>query len=254
MDKCPTTPAGRKVDAQGCEVDSDNDGVLNAQDKCPTTPAGRKVNADGCELDGDNDGVVDALDQCPTTAPGRKVDHRGCDIDSDNDGVPNVFDNCPNTPAGQRVNDKGCVPDGDNDGVPDAIDLCPTTPTGDKVDAKGCTLLETINLKGVVFDMNSDKLRPESFAILDQAAETLKRYNYPKTEVGGHTDDIGNDDYNMKLSERRAKAVMQYLIGKGCPESSLSARGYGETQPIADNAPPPQGQLANRRVELRFDR
>ncbi len=255
MDKCPTTPAGRKVDAQGCEIDSDsdNDGVLDTQDKCPTTPAGRKVNADGCELDGDQDGVIDALDQCPTTAAGRKVDHRGCDIDSDNDGVPNVLDNCPNTPAGLRVNEKGCEPDGDNDGVPDSLDQCPTTPAGDKVDAKGCTLMETITLQGVVFNLNSDTLRPESFAILDNAAEVLKRHDYPMTEVAGHTDDIGNDGYNLKLSDRRAQAVMCYLTDKGVPAANLSAKGYGETAPIAENTTE-AGRLANRRVELRIVR
>lgn len=65
-DKCPNTPAGRKVDANGCELDSDGDGVVDAVDRCPNTPAGRTVNAVGCELDSDNDGIVDALDKCPT--------------------------------------------------------------------------------------------------------------------------------------------------------------------------------------------
>jgi OOP family OmpA-OmpF porin len=78
IDKCPTTPAGRTVNAQGCELDGDKDGVVDALDKCPTTPAGRTVNAQGCELDGDKDGVVDALDKCPNTKVGNTVDVNGC--------------------------------------------------------------------------------------------------------------------------------------------------------------------------------
>ena len=82
MDKCPGTPAGATVNADGCEPvvdkDSDGDGVLDSADKCPDTPAGIKVNADGCELDSDGDGVVDSKDQCPDTPKGDRVDEFGC--------------------------------------------------------------------------------------------------------------------------------------------------------------------------------
>ncbi len=78
QDSCPQTPAGRRVDAQGCELDGDKDGVVDALDNCPSTPAGRSVDAQGCELDGDKDGVVDALDKCPKSAEGVKVDVNGC--------------------------------------------------------------------------------------------------------------------------------------------------------------------------------
>lgn len=78
VDKCPTTPAGRTVDTQGCERDGDQDGVVDALDKCPATPAGRTVNPQGCERDGDKDGVVDALDKCPNTKAGNTVDVNGC--------------------------------------------------------------------------------------------------------------------------------------------------------------------------------
>ncbi|MFA5082025.1 MAG: OmpA family protein [Hydrogenophilaceae bacterium] len=90
-------------------LDGDHDGVTDDKDKCPTTPAGRKVNAQGCELDGDNDGVVDALDRCPTTPAGRKVDAKGCELDGDNDGVVDALDQCPTTPAGDKVDSKGCT-------------------------------------------------------------------------------------------------------------------------------------------------
>lgn len=82
MDKCPGTPAGAKVDANGCELDSDGDGVVDSRDKCPGTPAGTKVDADGCPVDGDadGDGVKDSKDQCPGTPAGAKVNDVGCEI------------------------------------------------------------------------------------------------------------------------------------------------------------------------------
>jgi len=89
-------------------VDSDGDGVSDDKDRCPDTPAGAQVNADGCELDGDGDGVVDRLDQCPATPVGHKVNAQGCEMDSDGDGVLDDVDQCPTTPAGDQVDDKGC--------------------------------------------------------------------------------------------------------------------------------------------------
>jgi OOP family OmpA-OmpF porin len=77
-DKCPNTPAGQKVDASGCELDDDGDGVINRLDQCPMTPAGAKVDANGCELDDDGDGVVNSKDQCPDTPKGDRVDSYGC--------------------------------------------------------------------------------------------------------------------------------------------------------------------------------
>jgi OOP family OmpA-OmpF porin len=82
MDRCPGTPAGARVDAQGCELDSDGDGVVDRLDRCPNTPAGARVDAQGCELDSDGDGVVDALDQCPNTPRGDQVDAKGCTLAS----------------------------------------------------------------------------------------------------------------------------------------------------------------------------
>ncbi len=90
LDKCPNTPAGVKVDKNGCAIDSDNDGVPNYLDKCPNTPAGVKVDKNGCAVDSDNDGVADYLDKCPNTPKGMKVDKNGCAI-SFNFGV--TFDN-----------------------------------------------------------------------------------------------------------------------------------------------------------------
>lgn len=231
--------------------DADKDGVPDDKDRCPDTPAGAKVDANGCELDSDGDGVVDRLDKCPGTPAGARVDAKGCELDSDGDGVVDRLDKCPDTPAGRKVNAQGCELDSDGDGVVDAIDQCPDTPAGDKVDNKGCTLPSTIVLKGVNFDNDSAVLKAEARAILDDSAKTLKRYPGVKAEVAGHTDARASDSHNQALSQRRAQAVVDYLIAAGVPADALSAKGYGEAEPVADNATA-EGRAQNRRVELRI--
>jgi OmpA-OmpF porin, OOP family len=80
QDRCPNTPAGVRVNADGCPPDRDGDGVHDDADRCPNTPRGATVGPDGCELDEDSDGVVDRLDRCPGTPPNTQVDARGCEI------------------------------------------------------------------------------------------------------------------------------------------------------------------------------
>lgn len=232
-------------------ADSDGDGVTDDKDKCPNTPKGRKVNAEGCELDSDGDGVVDGLDKCPNTPAGRKVDSNGCELDSDGDGVVDGLDKCPNTPAGRKVDASGCEIDTDGDGLVDGVDKCPTVYAKT---ADGCPLPEAsppkkLILEGVNFDNDKATLRPDALTVLDNAAETLKEWGEAKIEVAGHTDSKASDDYNMKLSQKRAEAVRDYLIGKGIAAERLSAKGYGESSPVADNETE-EGRAKNRRVEL----
>jgi OOP family OmpA-OmpF porin len=85
---------------------------------------------------------------------------------------------------------------------------------------------------------------------LDQVATSLIERPDVKVEIGGHTDSQGSEAYNLKLSNARADAVMQYLISKGVKADNLTAKGYGETMPIADNATD-EGRTKNRRVELK---
>lgn len=250
LDRCPGTIKGAKVDANGCELDTDGDGVVDRLDRCPTTPAGSKVDAEGCELDSDGDGVVDRLDRCPATPRGRWVDATGCEVDSDGDGVLDGADVCPGTPRGRMVDATGCELDSDGDGVVDAADVCPGTPAGEPVDATGCPLAKTLTLSGVNFDNDEDVLRPDSIAILEGVTATLKRYPKFNVEVAGHTDSRGNSAHNLDLSNRRAKAVMDYFIAHGIAADRLSAKGYGETQPIGNNYTE-EGRVKNRRVELR---
>lgn len=258
-DNCPNSAPGAMVDAKGCTLpqDSDNDGVVNANDNCPNTSQGTKVDAKGCAIpqDSDNDGVVNANDNCPNTPQGTKVDAKGCAIpqDSDNDGVTDANDRCSNTAANVKVDMQGCpVPlDSDNDGVLDKNDRCPNTTAGSKVDNNGCELKAVIDLKGVTFANNSDRLIGNSVEILDDAAKTLLRNSGIKVEVAGHTDNRGALSYNQQLSQRRAEAVRSYLVEKGVDSSSLTAKGYGPSKPVADNSTS-EGRSANRRVELRI--
>lgn len=242
----------------GAPADSDGDGVPNRIDRCPNTPHGAKVDTKGCPIDSDGDGVYDGLDQCPDTPAGVKVNAQGCPLDSDIDGVPDYLDKCPNTPAGVKVDAQGCPMDSDGDGVPDYLDKCPTAPAAT---ADGCPPPAPVAapepppppkklvLEGVNFDNNSAKLRSDADDILDKAAATLKEWGDVKVEVAGYTDSNNTDAYNLELSDRRANSVRDYLISKGIDASRLTAKGYGETNPIADNETA-EGRAKNRRVEL----
>jgi outer membrane protein OmpA-like peptidoglycan-associated protein len=118
-----------------------------------------------------------------------------------------------------------------------------------KVDEKGCGTV--IDLPGVNFENNSAKLRPESASVLDGAVATLKANPSLEVEVEGHTDNKASDQYNLGLSQRRAESVRSYLVKGGIAASRLTAKGYGKTKPVADNATE-DGRAKNRRVDLRI--
>jgi OOP family OmpA-OmpF porin len=222
MDQCPNTPTGAKVDTKGCPLDSDGDGVFDGLDQCPDTPAGVKITGNGCPVDTDGDGIADHKDRCPTVAAPGTPD--GCPLDSDGDGVLDAKDACPTVAA------------------PGTADGCPPKAAEPAAPRK-------LTLDGVNFDNDSAKLRPESTAVLDNAAATLKEWGEVKVEVAGHTDSTSSDEYNLSLSQRRAETVRAYLIDKGVAADRLTAKGYGEANPVADNATE-EGRFKNRRVEL----
>ncbi len=231
-------------------IDSDGDGIGDGMDRCPNTPTGASVDTFGCELDSDNDGVKDSKDKCPGTPAGVRVDSDGCPVDSDGDGVTDDKDKCPGTPAGAAVDADGCEMDGDNDGVVDRLDECPDSAPGVQVDIKGCEIKAEITLQGVNFESNSDRLVSGTTGVLDDAAATLRKNPSIKVEVAGHTDSDGTAAYNESLSARRATTVHDYLADNGVSVDRMSVRGYGESQPIADNTSA-AGKAQNRRVVLR---
>lgn len=170
-------------------------------------------------------------------------------VDSDRDGVIDDLDECPNTVAGAAVDDKGCELDSDGDGVVDRLDECPGTRAGAQVDIKGCEIKEEIRLPGVNFETNSDRLLPGAESVLNDAAASLVKNPSIEVEVAGHTDSDGSAEYNESLSARRAATVRDYLVSQGVSEDRMTARGYGELQPIADNTTR-EGKAQNRRVVL----
>lgn len=261
-DQCPDTPeaARGQVDSLGCPIDSDSDGVADYLDECPDTPAEAigKVNANGCPKDSDGDGVPDYLDECPDTpeAAWSTVDEKGCPKDSDGDGVPDYLDECPDTPitAIGFVDEKGCELDSDEDGVPDYKDACPNV-HGVKAN-KGCPevkreikMLLQKAMQGIEFESGKATIRAKSYALLDQIAQTFIENKDYIIEVQGHTDTTGKAADNKKLSQARAEAVMMYLVKKGVSSTRMTAVGYGQEKPIADNKTK-AGRQKNRRVEF----
>jgi len=168
-------------------------------------------------------------------------------LDSDGDGVNDPLDQCPNTPGGATVDARGCELDDDHDGVVNRLDRCLNTPAGDKVDQYGCSLIVSISIK---FDTNSAQIKPEFYPELDRFAELLKSVPTARGEIEGHTDSVGSEAYNKKLSERRADSVKSYVVGQGVEISRLSTKGFGESQPVADNGTA-EGRAQNRRVLTR---
>jgi OOP family OmpA-OmpF porin len=230
--------------------DEDKDGVKDKNDRCPGTFKGAEVDQNGCELDFDGDGVPDRLDECPDTPSGAQVDAKGCELDSDGDGVVNSKDRCPNTPAGAKVNEYGCELDDDGDGVVNSMDKCPNTPAGTAVDNTGCKLAPAYEMIGINFEFDSAKLTSDSKAALDDALKILNRHADLNVEIAGHTDSVGAESYNQGLSERRANSVRDYLVSNGIDAGRLTTKGYGESEPVADNATK-EGRAKNRRVEMR---
>jgi len=230
-------------------IDSDGDLVYDIYDQCPNTPIGVKVDEKGCPLDSDKDGVPDFIDKCPDTPYGTIVDKWGCQIinDSDGDGVKDNKDKCPNTPRGVKVDRIGCplLIDSDLDGVTDNLDRCPNTPKGADVNIEGCWIIENLH-----FDIDKFDIKSKYYPNLDKIVRILIENPGLRVEIQGHTDNIGGSNYNDVLSEKRAEAIMNYLIEKGINPERLTAIGYGFSRPIAPNNTE-KGQSINRRVQFR---
>lgn len=172
-------------------------------------------------------------------------------LDSDGDGVLDSADQCANTPAGVQVDEQGCALDGDGDGVANYKDQCPTTPAGREVDERGCkfVLTSTVNIElKVNFPTNSAEVGGEYLAEVEKVAMFLKKYGAVNAQIEGHTDDRGAASYNKSLSQKRADSVKALLVGRyGIDAGRVSAMGYGEEKPMADNGSS-DGRRANRRV------
>jgi len=242
--------------------DTDGDGVIDKIDLCPETQDRVVVDAKGCPIDSDGDAVFDGLDQCSDTPKGAVVDANGCPIDSDGDAIFDGLDQCDATPTGAVVDAKGCPLDGDLDKVFDGLDRCPTTPPGVVVDGEGCPTIDSererelyetkkLVLRSVQFESGKAELKPGTTIGLELVGIVLKKWPNLVLEIAGHTDDRGSEQKNQEVSQQRAQAVVDYLVQRypHIREGQINARGYGPSQPIADNATE-DGRAQNRRVEL----
>ena len=188
------------------------------KDKCNPKP----------NLDTDGDGILDDKDQCinePEDKDGFQDDDGCPDTDNAKDGIADKDDTCPN--------EFGVPPDG-----------CPKKYTLVVVTDKKIEIKQT-----VYFDFNKATIKPVSFELLNQVAQALTDNPKIKVEVGGHTDSIGDDNYNLKLSQKRAESVKAYIVKRGIDAGRMDPKGYGENVPIADNRTK-EGRDQNRRVEF----
>jgi outer membrane protein OmpA-like peptidoglycan-associated protein len=247
LDRCPDTPAGVQVDANGCPLDSDKDGILDYQDECPFVAGLKEFK--GCP-DTDKDGIQDKLDDCPDVFG--LAEFKGCP-DTDGDGVIDKDDRCPDTPKGTKVDRFGCPLDTDGDGIPDSEDLCPDK-AGTK-ELKGCppsvkNIVGEYNLSmtPIYFDFDKYNVKKEGIATLDQIVNALSHSNDFGVQFDGYCDFKGTEEYNLKLSEKRANSARSYLLDKGITANRIRMQFYGEAKPAADNKTD-AGRALNRRVE-----
>ena len=274
-DACPGVPGVPSSDPlrNGCPVDDrDRDGVPDAADQCPDVSRLPFPDPDrnGCPLpDDDHDGVPEPPDACPGVPglPSSDPARNGCPAsDVDHDGVPDADDLCVTVSRLPFPNParNGCpLPDEDGDQVPEPPDACPGVPGVPSLDPhrNGCPnmnlrmeggrirILEQVN-----FATDRDVIEPQSFPVLAAVADVMRAaLHVRRISIDGHTDDRASTRHNLLLSQRRARAVMAWLVAHGIDASRLEAHGYGQMRPIAPNRSA-AGRARNRRVEFLITR
>ena len=277
VDACPDVAGLPSDDAtkNGCPPvapppsDRDKDGILDKDDACPDVPGVPSSDKakNGCPLpkDRDNDGIIDDLDACPDVAGVADADPKknGCPPvkDRDQDGIPDEEDACPDL-KGIATHDpatNGCPPDTDGDGIRDDTDACPNEkgkpdpdPTKNGCPRVRVTETEVFILEQVQFDTSKATIKKVSDPLLDNVAQVLKEHpELLKLEVQGHTDNKGVKISNQLLSQSRAEAVKKAMVKRGIDAKRLTAKGYGQDQPIATNDTD-EGRTKNRRVQFKI--
>jgi outer membrane protein OmpA-like peptidoglycan-associated protein len=275
-DKCPTVFGLKEL--HGCP-DRDGDGIADDDDACPDDKGLAEFK--GCP-DRDGDKIIDKDDECPDDA-GLAI-YMGCP-DRDGDSIPDKYDACPDAAGPKKYNgcpdkdgdtvldkedacpdvagpveNKGCPwPDTDGDGVLDKDDDCPTV--AGLAELKGCPRAVVVKaaeqkilekaFSSLQFATGNDIIKKVSYPSLNELAALMKKHTADWTlKLSGHTDNEGKPEANMILSEKRAKAVMKYLVGKGVNPDKIITEWFGQTQPIETNDTP-AGRQKNRRVEMK---
>lgn len=214
--------------------------------------------------DRDGDGVLDAEDVCPDRVgdPSPKATRRGCPADRDQDRIEDADDRCPDEPGVASPDPArfGCPLDTDGDGLADAVDACPKErgeanadpkksgcPTSVRVEGTQIVILQEVN-----FATGSDVIAKDSYALLEQVAAVLGQHaEIARVAIDGHTDNVGAAKANVTLSQKRAVAVVNWLVENGVDARRLEARGFGPRRPIAANDTA-EGRAKNRRVEFQI--
>ncbi|MDP6932192.1 MAG: OmpA family protein [Myxococcota bacterium] len=264
-DGCPDEPEDMDgfEDEDGCpEADNDEDGIVDESDECPLEAEDLDglSDEDGCpEEDSDEDGVLDTADDCPSDPEDEDgfEDEDGCpDPDDDGDGILDEADMCPRDAEdadGYR----------DHDGCPDPDCPTPRNPTPDDVDLVECPepgeflavmTDEVIEIRQqILFKPASHEILPVSYPVLREVLKVLRAHPGVRIRIIGHTDSVGSESANLRLSIDRADAVMAYLLHHGTPDDRmvdrLEAEGQGEGVPQDTNRTR-AGQAQNRRVEF----
>ncbi len=241
-DKCPEVWG--LAEFQGCP-DTDKDGITDAEDSCRTVPGILKFH--GCP-DSDGDGLADKDDECPYQAG--PIALKGCP-DRDGDGIADKVDACPDKPGLAQY--KGC-PDTDGDGLPDNEDQCPEV--AGPASNNGCPLPPppppAIPLSTpILFETNSTIVQQASMPVLEVAIKTMSDDAEAIVVVHGHADSRGTNEYNKKLSLKRAQAVKKQLVSMGANPKRIKVVAHGETDPVASNSTP-EGMAENRRAVMRL--
>ncbi len=226
------------------DPDNDNDGILDTEDGAPNKPEDQDgfQDSDGVpDPDNDGDGILDTNDKLPGTDAavaagiitaedfdGFEDEDGAPDFDNDSDGIADSLDKCPN--EAETFNEYQ-----DEDGCPDEK---PTVDVG-----------QSIVLEGVNFASGSSDLTANSERILEKVSTGMHKFPEIEVEIRGYTDNTGSYQGNIRISQRRADTVKQYLVGQGIVPYRITTKGFGPENPIAPNETS-EGRAKNRRIEF----
>ncbi|MGK3996261.1 OmpA family protein [Sorangium sp. So ce1024] len=232
----PAEGPGARAFRRGCPPDRDNDGIYDVDDRCPDVPGVSSAAADeapaaeGARPTSDTPAGAGAQPASDAGAGARPTSRHGCPADTDGDGIPNATDACPYE-RGKPSEDPA------THGCPFAV----------RIEGSQIVILQQVQ-----FPTGRAEIEPESFELLTEVAAVLEEHpEIARVAVDGHTDNQGADQANLRLSQRRALAVVAWLTAHGIDARRLEARGFGARRPIADNRTR-EGRARNRRVEFQI--
>lgn len=214
--------------------DKDGDGIADKYDKDNNTPQGAKAYGDGTSVDTDGDGVPDYMDQERFSANGAKVNESGVEVDADGDGVGDSRDLEPNTAKGAQVDAKGVT-------IQTGGGIVSTQKTDDGSSYKPS------GLPSIYFQVNSAVVEYNNYPSMTTVAQAMKANSTLKLVVVGHADNVGSAEYNKKLAQKRAEAVVSHLVKVyGIDKSRFITDSKGSSDVLTVG----KGSIVDRRVDF----